>query len=210
MAVRYLLLGCGWMSWCVLHSLLVSPVVTGFIQRLPEPVKPYLRLVYNIIALATLVPLAGYTRHLAGGCVFAWQGGWLMVRFLMLGLAFLLFYGGARHYDMGYFLGLRQIATGRSPVQLTEDAPFARDGIFAVVRHPWYLASLLLLWSILPVYTRPAALAAVILSVYLPIGATLEERKLAAEFGVAYRTYQRQVSMFLPWKWLRAAWKSGD
>jgi protein-S-isoprenylcysteine O-methyltransferase Ste14 len=35
------------------------------------------------------------------------------------------------------------------------------------------------------------------------IGTLLEERKLVLEFGDKYKEYQRQVSMFIPLKWLR-------
>jgi protein-S-isoprenylcysteine O-methyltransferase Ste14 len=37
-----------------------------------------------------------------------------------------------------------------------------------------------------------------VLSVYIIIGCILEERKLLAEFGDAYRQYQRQVPMLVP------------
>jgi protein-S-isoprenylcysteine O-methyltransferase Ste14 len=36
------------------------------------------------------------------------------------------------------------------------------------------------------------------------IGTILEERKLVREFGEPYREYQRNVSMFFPYKWLKA------
>jgi protein-S-isoprenylcysteine O-methyltransferase Ste14 len=42
----------------------------------------------------------------------------------------------------------------------------------------------------------------VILSGYLVIGTLLEERKLVLEFGDKYKLYQRQVSMFIPLRWL--------
>ena len=32
----------------------------------------------------------------------------------------------------------------------------------------------------------------------------LEERKLVAEYGDEYREYQKQVSMFIPYKWLKS------
>lgn len=40
------------------------------------------------------------------------------------------------------------------------------------------------------------------LSAYLVIGALLEERRLVAEFGDAYRRYQEKVSIGFPLKWL--------
>jgi methanethiol S-methyltransferase len=136
----------------------------------------------------------------------------VVLRFCLLGISFAVFYGGARRYDMGYFLGLKQISSRKNQTLLTEDtAAFAREGIFAVIRHPWYLGSLILLWSALPVYFVSTTLAAAILSLYLVVGTVLEERKLVAEFGDNYRAYQREVSMLVPWKWLCAViWKKGN
>lgn len=204
-AEQYAFLGFGWLTWCILHSLLITPFMTRRLRRLPGSVRLYFRLGYNITALATLLPLVIYTLSLQGDNVFAWQDGWVVLRFCLLGISFWVFYGGARRYDMGYFLGLKQISSRENHTLLTEDAAFARDGIFAVIRHPWYLASLILLWSALPVYSLSTTLAAAILSLYLVVGTVLEERKLVAEFGEHYRAYQREVSMLLPWKWLCAA-----
>ena len=44
----------------------------------------------------------------------------------------------------------------------------------------------------------------IILTAYLIIGTFLEERKLVREFGEEYRAYQKRVSMFLPFLWLRS------
>jgi protein-S-isoprenylcysteine O-methyltransferase Ste14 len=45
-----------------------------------------------------------------------------------------------------------------------------------------------------------------VLSLYLIIGAFLQERKLVLEFGDGYRQYQDRVSMLFPWKWIRTKW----
>jgi methanethiol S-methyltransferase len=209
-AEQYALLGFGWLAWCIFHSLLIAPSMTRRLRRLPGTVSRYFRLGYNITALGTLLPLVIYTFSLQDDSVFAWQGGWAVPRFCLLGISFGVFYGGARRYDMGYFLGLKQISSRKNHTLLTEGAAFARDGIFAVIRHPWYLASLILLWSALPVYHVSTTLAAAILSLYLVVGTILEERKLVAEFGDNYRAYQRGVSMLIPWKWLGAAMRKMD
>jgi methanethiol S-methyltransferase len=202
MTDQYFLLGLGWLGWCVLHSLLITTSVTHFLKQLPENVSRYSRLGYNIIAISTLLLLVLYTQSLPQERVFAWQDGWVVLQLCLLGASFVILYSGARHYDMGYFLGLKQISSRKSHVLLTEDANFTRDGIFAFIRHPWYLGSIILLWSALPVYYISTTLAVVILSLYLVVGTILEEHKLVAEFGENYRAYQREVSMFIPWKWL--------
>lgn len=125
-----------------------------------------------------------------------------MVRWVLLVAACVLFVGGARRYDLGVFLGLRQIKSGTAHVLLSEDDTFSREGVFNITRHPWYLGSLMLLWSALPVYHEATVIGAVVLTLYLFVGTMLEERKLVAECGERYRAYQQQVSMLLPWKWL--------
>jgi protein-S-isoprenylcysteine O-methyltransferase Ste14 len=83
---------------------------------------------------------------------------------------------------------------------MTESGEFDSSGVLGVVRHPWYLAVFILLWA------RDLSLAEMtinmILSAYLVIGTFLEEQKLVLEFGDQYKVYQRQVSMFIPLKWL--------
>jgi protein-S-isoprenylcysteine O-methyltransferase Ste14 len=37
-------------------------------------------------------------------------------------------------------------------------------------------------------------------TVWIVVGAFLEERDLVAEFGETYREYQRQVPMLIPWR----------
>jgi len=197
-----------WVGWCALHSLLIAPPVLDRVRAHWPGSRRWYRLGYNALALATLVPLFLYTRALPGEVLFSWQGvfAWLL-RLVLLLLALGLFLGGARRYDLGTFLGLRQLREGRAPLLLGKEPTFRASGIFALTRHPWYLGSLLLLWSVFPAYPPALLLAVAILSLYLPLGAWLEERKIVAEHGDAYRAYQRCVSMFLPWKWLLALWR---
>ena len=70
-----------------------------------------------------------------------------------------------------------------------------------MVRHPWYTGGILLL-GVGP-KNAAALVTAVVLTVYLILGAYLEERRLVAAFGDEYRRYRREVSMFLPFRWLR-------
>jgi protein-S-isoprenylcysteine O-methyltransferase Ste14 len=112
----------------------------------------------------------------------------------------LLFLAGARHYDLFQFLGFRQIATGTSQGGLTKTGQFDTTGILGITRHPWYLGALMLIWAgELHVSTLVGNL---ILTVYLLVGAMLEERKLVLEFGEEYRRYQQRVSMLIPFKYL--------
>ncbi|MFV0438798.1 MAG: methyltransferase family protein [Desulfopila sp.] len=203
-------LAAGWFGWCVLHSLLISPRLSSWFCSLLGKRRYAFRLLYNLFAGVTLAPLMVATALMPGGQVFAWQGGWQFLRLLLLAVAFLLYRGGSRYYDFGLISGIRQFRERRQVTRIVDGQQFCRVGVLAVIRHPWYLASFLVLWCLLPVYHLASVVAAAILSFYLLVGTLLEERKLLAEFGASYRRYQREVSMFIPVKWLLARLRRKD
>jgi protein-S-isoprenylcysteine O-methyltransferase Ste14 len=75
------------------------------------------------------------------------------------------------------------------------------SGVLGIVRHPWYLATMLLIWA--RQLDISAILVNVILTSYLIAGTYLEERKLLREFGEKYRAYQMKVPMLIPIKRLK-------
>lgn len=162
------------------------------------------RLLYNILSVATLAPLAVYTGRIGGEVVFGWRGwGGTAVRILLLTISCLLFWGGAQRYDLKTFLGIRQLRAGEASVLLSKSREFSPSGVFGMTRHPWYLGALLAIWTIFPEYPLGRMVAVCILSLYLVVGTLLEERKILREHGDNYRRYQQQVSMLFPWKWLK-------
>ena len=75
--------------------------------------------------------------------------------------------------------------------------PFTVRGPYRWVRHPLYLFSLIIIWSC-PVFTLDRLLHNGLWTIWIVIGATMEERDLVACFGEAYRSYQKTVPMLLP------------
>jgi protein-S-isoprenylcysteine O-methyltransferase Ste14 len=110
--------------------------------------------------------------------------------------------GGARHYDAMQLIGVRQIRQHDSCAVLTENCELDTTGMLGMTRHPWYLCCMIIVWA------RDLDIAAIvtntIITGYFVIGTLLEERKLTTELGNTYREYQRKVSMFFPYKWLKA------
>ncbi len=191
-----------WVMWCGVHSLLINSSVLGLVKKYASCLTRYYRLLYNGVSFVTLVPLIIVTGMAEGRVMVRWEGSSNYLRIVLLTAAFLLFTGGARQYDILYFLGLKQLQTGEEHLLLSDAEEFTESGVFGFIRHPWYVGSLLLLWSVLPRYPLPVFLAVCILSVYLVIGTMLEERKIIAQYGDSYRRYQQRVSMLFPWKWL--------
>jgi protein-S-isoprenylcysteine O-methyltransferase Ste14 len=121
---------------------------------------------------------------------------------LFLGAAALLFFLGASRYDAAQLLGFKQIREGASTKGITDAGELETSGILGITRHPWYLATILLIWARqLDIST---ILVNTILTCYVIIGASLEEKKLVGEFGEKYRVYQKKVSMLIPYKWLKS------
>ena len=75
--------------------------------------------------------------------------------------------------------------------------PFTVRGPYRWVRHPLYLFSLIIIWSG-PVFTADRLLHNGLWTIWIVIGATMEERDLVACFGDDYRSYQQTVPMLLP------------
>jgi len=94
-------------------------------------------------------------------------------------------------------LGIRQIREGTSNRVITDTGELDTSGVLSITRHPWYLATILLIWA--RQLDVSAILVNVILTSYLIVGTYLEEKKLIGEFGEKYLAYQKRVSMLIPY-----------
>ena len=189
-----------WGAWCFLHSFMITPAVTGFIRNRFEKSYRYYRIVYNITALATLVPVLVYSFSIKGPLLFSWEGPLRIIQGLLVIFALVLFIGGARRYDLARFLGIRQLSEDGACAVLTDDCRLDTGGILSMVRHPWYAGGILIVWAGNPDMT--AILSNLVITLYFIIGALLEERKLLVGFGEEYIDYRRRVSMLFPIKWV--------
>jgi len=198
--INYVVLAALWIIWCAIHSGMIWVTVTDYLKRRLGSAYRFYRLLFNLVAGVTLIPVVLYSLSIQGPVVFRWSGFMVVFQVFLLVGGVVLFLAGARHYDLFEFLGFRQIVTGTSHGALTQTGQFDTTGILRITRHPWYLGALMLIWAgDLHVSTLVGNL---ILTVYLVVGATLEERKLVREFGEEYRGYQRRVSMLIPFKYL--------
>lgn len=200
----YILLSLLWIAYCVVHSALISIKVMDFLKRVLASKYRFYRLFFNTFSVGTLIPLLIYSHSARWSTelLFAWKGYMRLIQYGMITLGAILLLTGARHYSVFQFLGIKQIMQERSGGAMTASGEFDSSGILGVIRHPWYLGVFFLLWA--SDITLRGLLTNVVLSSYLVIGTILEERKLVLEFGDKYKEYQRQVSMFIPIKWLRS------
>jgi len=200
--MQYFVLAVLWIAWCVLHSAMISISVTDYLKRRLGQAFRFYRLTFNMVALLTLVPVAMYERAIHGYWAFWWEGSNVFLQIMLIAIAFLLFLAGARHYDFLEFAGLRQIREGISGTTLSKTDDLDTKGILGIIRHPWYTGSIVIIWA--RDLTQATVVTNIILTVYLIVGAHLEERKLAMKYGQKYRTYQEKVPMFIPCKFSKS------
>lgn len=115
------------------------------------------------------------------------------------------FYWGTKALRFFDPLGLRPILNrlrGRNPMSM----PITAAGPYRWVRHPLYFFTILMIWSC-PDVTRDRLLFNLLWTVWIVIGSTFEENDLIAEFGDAYRKYQKRVPMLVPLlRWPKRHW----
>ena len=199
---KYLMLSLLVIAWCVLHSAMISVSVTEYLKKRLGPKFRFYRLFFNLIAILTLIPVALYAYSIRTQAIFHWDGYMRIGQVLLLIVAVLLIFLGGRHYNVRQVLGIKQIKEGISSKAITDTGELDTSGVLGMTRHPWYLATILLVWA--RQMDVSVLFVNVILTSYLIVGTALEEKKLIREFGEKYAAYQNRVSMLIPFKWLRS------
>ncbi|MBS1854087.1 MAG: isoprenylcysteine carboxylmethyltransferase family protein [Acidobacteria bacterium] len=77
--------------------------------------------------------------------------------------------------------------------------PFSVNGPYRWVRHPFYFLAVVMLWAS-PVISGDRLLLNTLFTIWIVLGARWEERDLIVQYGDAYRRYQAEVPMLLPWR----------
>ncbi|RMG31468.1 MAG: isoprenylcysteine carboxylmethyltransferase family protein [Gammaproteobacteria bacterium] len=197
---RLLTLAAWWIGYFAVHSLLASHGIKRRLAACCPRLALRYRLFYTLTALVLILPPLHLLFTLSGPWLWRWEGwaGW--VADLLGALAVVGFWISSRAYDLPVFFGLRP---SRPIVTPETAAPLRFSPAHRFVRHPWYFFGLLWLWT--RDMNPPRLVTAVLVTLYVPIGTWLEERKLLAELGEPYRAYRRRVpALFpLPWKYLR-------
>lgn len=191
-----------WALWCFFHSFLIAAPVTAFLRKRIGRAFVWYRLAYNLFALVSLVPILAWSLQLPYRReILDWEGPWIIIQVIMWVSAAGLFLGGAKAYPLADFLGFGHLRRDRNMQEREGEKVLVRDGVLALVRHPWYAAALLVLWG--RDLSAPQLVTAAVLTLYLLVGYRLEEVKLRAEFGSRYFRYQQEVSALFPFRWLK-------
>lgn len=183
-----------WTVWCVVHSLLNAEGLVRKTGILDTWFKPYHRLAYTLFAAASLAFVWWLTPSQHSITLLRWSGALFPLRLAVIAAALALFYLSFKHIGLLDFLGFTALGIGRrSAVSLQA---LVTTGIYGRMRHPQSLAGLLLLWA--RDLTDTDLVINAVLSLYLLIGARIEDKRLLKEFGEEYARYRERVPAFVP------------
>ena len=170
----------------------------GFRNWLSNFIPPlYHGALYTIVSGLTLTAL-----------IMFWQGSAITLyelhgpsRWFVRGFSFIMFAGcfwtifSLQAFDTFGLAPIRAELSGKR----IRSQEFVACGPYVWVRHPLYLLVILMLWSC-PDLTADRLLFNVLWTVWICVGAALEEADLLADFGEKYSDYQSKVPMWIPWK----------
>ena len=184
------------MVFAVQHTIMARPGFKRWWTRyVPQAIE---RSTFVLFASAALGLLMWQWRPI-GGTLWQVEATWL--RWLLVGLsAFgwgLVLYASflIDHFDL---FGLRQVWLYFRGRPYTHH-PFVERSVYKYVRHPLMLGFLLAFWAT-PHMTLGHLLFAGLVTGYILMGVTFEERDLMRHLGPVYLEYRRRTPMLLPWR----------
>ena len=178
--------------WGVMHSLLASLRFKSFLlHSLGAGFMKFYRLLYNIIAIISIVPVLYLMSSLPNKSLYQVPAPWSTLMLAGQAISALFLFVAVMQTDLLSFAGLRQLIEEERPGGLVT------RGLYRSVRHPLYTFSLLILWLV-PSMSLNSFIVYAILTVYVLIGIFFEERKLLREFGGAYEEYRLVTPMLIP------------
>jgi protein-S-isoprenylcysteine O-methyltransferase Ste14 len=182
------------LSYGLLHTLLASQRIKNLARQWLGPnTDRWYRLVYNFIAIITLLPILLLPILLIDQEIYRIPFPWIIITLSIQLLAVIVLFIGMKQTGITSFIGLRQLLLPED----TSPPRLVTDGLYRYVRHPLYTAGLVFIWLI-PIMTWNLLALIIGLSVYVITGAYFEERKLLLEFGDAYAEYRRHTPMLVP------------
>ena len=180
--------------FAVQHSVMARPAFKRWWTRLvPRPVERATYVLFSSLAMLALFvfwrPMTGVVWELESEAARAvvqgiYFSGWA----LLLYATFLI-----DHFDL---FGIRQAVQhwkGESHAKQL----FVTPGLYRFVRHPIYVAWLVIFWAA-PTMTVVHALFTAMTPAYSLLAIPLEERDLVGEFGETYRSYRRSTPALAP------------
>lgn len=192
MQIYYLALVLSWLVFGLIHSITASNSFKHWMLVRQLFPAGYYRFLYNVMAMVSFAPVLLILLGAPNDPTRVETGvEWLGM--LVMAGGILLLVKAFKGYDLHEFIGWPP-TTAQSSVNT-----FRRSGLLNYVRHPLYLATIIILIGLF-IWRSDLLhfLIGVLAFLYIRIGIYYEERKLIKEFGDVYLKYKCEVPMLLP------------
>jgi methanethiol S-methyltransferase len=174
-----------------LHSVLASVHIKKGVEDKYPSYSKYYRLAYSLFAVITLLPILYSVYALPRIIFYSIKPPLLYITLIIQGLAGLILLFGVLQTDNFSFLGISQAF-----FPAVHQDNLVKTGLYHYVRHPIYSLGLVIMW-LFPVMNSNYFFFAISITLYIFIGARLEEAKLSKAFP-EYDSYRQATSMFIP------------
>lgn len=168
--------------FAVVHSLFATAWIKKCLRMADR--RGY-RLCYSAVSLAMFGWVMSAYRH--SDVLYVVPGVWSLIMYLLQFVAVVILLSCLRQTGIGDFFGFTK----------SSDSSFTNSGWYSIVRHPLYFFSTMFM-MMNPVMTSQWLILTTMGTAYFITGGLIEERRLTAEFGEAYRYYQQRVPFFIP------------
>lgn len=184
-------------GFTVVHSIFATDYIKKIAEKLLGKGFRFYRIIYTFLSFITFAPaLIVWFNYSSQTPVIYTLPEWMLpFSYLILATGLGLFVYALFQTDLREFIGIKQVQDSvgeNKPVLIT-------NGAYGFVRHPLYTGGIIVLFGKMGM-TMLDLTAVSLISVYLIIGAFIEEKRLLSVFGDEYKQYMQEVSMFIPLK----------
>ncbi len=182
--------------FAAIHSLLATDYIKNKAERLLKEKFRFYRLLYTIVSFPTFAPaFLVWLKYSTLTPLVYRIPDWLYPVFLLVRLLGIgLFVYAIFQTDILEFIGIKQ-------TRKETESKLITGGAYGIVRHPMYTGGIAALFTKIEM-SQLDLTAVSLVSIYLVVGAFIEEKRLVLTFGDEYRRYRQRVSMFIPVKWV--------
>lgn len=181
------------LTFFIQHSGMVRKTIRRRLaQFIPEA---YVSAVYSISSGVVLFIVVGFWQETPGVLATA-EGALRFILRALFASSIVGFHWGTQSLGFIDSFGIRSIRMLLHS-QKPKEMPFSVRGPYRWVRHPLYFFVLIMIWTN-PDLTADRLLFNVLWTLWIFVGAVLEERDLVSHFGEVYRHYQQKVPMLIP------------
>jgi protein-S-isoprenylcysteine O-methyltransferase Ste14 len=191
-------------GFAFIHSISAASAVKDLFRRLLGEtfMSVAYRFLYSCISIVTTTIAALLYLSVPDEVIFIGPDWfrWMMQLIRLAAVAFGIM--SAKGFSPLEFLGLSQIWRYLTKKEVIGDQEGIRHtlvtkGVFGIVRHPMYLAGMVI-FTFNPDITRNWLTLVVLADAYFIYGALVEEKRLIRRFGNEYLDYMREVPRFIP------------